>query len=70
MFDANGNLVTNGKKIEDVAVETYKKRLENRPIKEGLEQIQIEKEELCMRRLEAARLNKTEPWVIDDLEKV
>ena len=30
MLDNEGNLVTSAKAIEDLAVETYKKRLENR----------------------------------------
>ena len=51
-------------------METYKKRLENRPVKEGLAGIQKDKEELCMKRLEVAKGNKTPPWTMADLEKV
>ena len=50
MLDSDDNLVTNTKKIEDLAIETYKKRLENRPIKAGLENIQKEKDQLCIVR--------------------
>ena len=70
MVDADGNLATTTKKIEEIAVDVYKKRLENRPIKEGLENLQRDKERLCMERLKSARKEKTAPWTIDDLEKV
>ena len=47
MLDKHGNLVTSEQAIEALAVETYRKRLENRVIKEDLQHVQKEKEELC-----------------------
>ena len=51
-------------------VEHYKSVLSNRPIKEGFEQLKSDKEELSRLRLEAAKLNKSIPWTLDDLEEV
>ena len=45
MVDTDGNLATTNKNIEVIALDAYKKRLENRPIKEGLENFQKEKED-------------------------
>ena len=70
IFDQDGNIITNPEKIQDLALDMYKKRLENRKIKEKFEHIQEEKEQLCYKRLEIAKNNKTEPWTIDDLETV
>ena len=46
MCDLEGNLVTNEVEIEKIAMETYRKRLSNRPMKSSLEIIRIQKEEL------------------------
>ena len=70
MLDQNGNLLTSEQAIETLAVETYRKRLENRQIKEELKHIQTEKEELCKLRLEIAGRRKTPPWTMKDLEAV
>ena len=70
MMDSDGNLVTSEDRIQELALETYKKRLENRTIKENLSHIQTEKEELCSRRLEAAKRNRTALWTMDDLDAV
>ena len=70
MLDQNGNLLTSEQAIETLAVETYRKRLENRQIKEELKHIQTEKEELCKLRLEIAGRRKTPPWTMTDLEAV
>ena len=39
-------------------------------MKDNLSHLQTEKEELCSRRLEAARRNKSEPWTMDSLDAV
>ena len=70
MYDTEDNLVTSEELIEKLSVETYKKRLENRPMREHLKNMRIEKEDLCSRRLEAARKNVTKPWTMQDLENV
>ena len=70
MLDEHGNLTTSPAVIEEIALSTFKNRLENRPIKEGLENIRTEKEELCNIRLKLAAANKTEPWTMNDLQLV
>ena len=70
MLDEHGNLVTSPSVIENLALDTYKKRLDNRPMKDSLEHIRTEKEELCKKRLEYARNNKTKPWTNEDLQRV
>ena len=65
-----GNLLTNDDKIQDAAVHTYTKRLENRPINENLEHIKDAKEALCERLLKVAAANKTPPWEMRHLDKV
>ena len=70
MLDSRGNLVTNQNVIEDIALETFSKRLENRPIKDNLNHLKAAKEDLCSKRLGLASKNKTKPWVMDDLDRV
>ena len=70
MLDRNGNLITSPESIDNLALETYKERLQNRKIKPNLSQLQTDKEELCMQRLKAARMNKTTPWTMNKLVKV
>ena len=47
MLDDMGNLLTSSHAIEALAVEKYKKRLENRKMKDGLENLQNPKKNLC-----------------------
>ena len=51
MLDNMGNLLTSTHALEALAVETYKKRLENRQMKDDLKDLQTEKEDLCKLRL-------------------
>ena len=66
----SGNLVTNEENIQKVAVNVYKKRLENRPMKHELKHIKDAKEKLCQNILKIAGKNKTPPWTMKDLDKV
>ena len=70
MLDKRGNLVTSPKIIEDIALNTFKERLKNKKINDGLENVKNDKEELCRKRLEKAKNTKTDPWNIEDLEVV
>ena len=70
MLDNDDNLVTNEDQIKDMAIKAYENRLRNRPIKEGLEHILVAKEKLADMLMEKARLNKTPPWNIQDLQVV
>ena len=66
----SGNLLTSDEKINKAAVNVYKQRLENRPMKHELNHIRQAKEKLCENILKIAKNNKTPPWTIKDLEKV
>ena len=70
MCDVYGNLVTSDTAIRSLAVETYRKRLENRKMKDDLKHIQEDKEELCKLRIKLAKKNKTPPWTMAQLETV
>ena len=70
MCDDKGNLITSEDQIEKLALNTYKKRLENRPIRENLSELKRSKEELCYRRLEKAKNKTTPPWTMDQLDNV
>ena len=70
MLDLKGNLVTSEQAIEALAVETFRKRLENRQIKDNLKNVKDDKEELCKLRLEKAGRRKTPPWTLKQLETV
>ena len=58
MLDASGNLTTSEKRIKELALETYQKRLENRPMKDHLLKIKEQKEELFEVRMKRARNGK------------
>ena len=70
MKDKDGSLVTNVEKIKEMAVEAYKERLKNRPIKEGLEELKELKEKLADRIMKIAQKNKTPPWTMKELDIV
>ena len=70
MLDSGGNIVTSKDEIDNIALETFEKRLENRKIKDGLEEFKNDKEILCEKRLEEAKARKTSPWSMKDLETV
>ena len=70
MLDKMGNLITASEAIEGIALDTFKDRLKNKNIRNGLEKVKSYKENLCIKRLEKAKNSKTEPWKIKDLESV
>ena len=70
MLDDKGNLVKNEERIQELAINAFEKRLENKPIKEGMEDIKESKEYLATKLMEVAKKNKTPPWNLKDLEKV
>ena len=70
MMDRQGNLLTSAPAIEALAVDTYKKRLENKKIKDELKNLQNDKEDLCKLRLKLASKVKTPPWTMKQLETV
>ena len=70
MIDKDGNIASSEKTVEKIAIKTYKKRLENRKIKENLKELKDSKEELCKFRLKAAGRIKTQDWTMAQLDKV
>ena len=70
MVDKDGNIITSKKNLEKHVLEHYEKVLANRPMKPELVQMQIDKEELCKKRIELAKHSKSEPWDMEDLEVV
>ena len=70
MMDTHGNLINSSENLEKHTVEHYRSVLSNRVMKDGLEQLKDDKEELSKLRLEAAKRNKSNPWTKDDLEEV
>ena len=70
MVDREGNLVTSNEAIEAIAIETYKKRLENRAMKDELKQLQNDKENVCKLRLKLSSKRKTPDWTMDQLNTV
>ena len=51
-------------------MKTFTSRLRHRPIKKGLEKLKVLKEELCAKRMEMSKLNKSDPWKITDVTNV
>ena len=70
MVDKKGNLVTSAAGLESLALEHYKNVLHNREINEELKHIQQDKEYLYNLRINIAKANKSEPWNMNDLERV
>ena len=70
VMDKSGVIVTSAESIKEVHVEHFKKVLENRNIKSGLEGHKQVREELCEMRIKKAKLNKTPDWEIEDVKFV
>ena len=62
-------LITHPEEIKKLYLETFKFRLRQRPAQPGFENILMEQKELFDLRLELAKHEKTQPWVIEDLEE-
>ena len=70
MLDQHGVIQTDEDILKEISKDAYRKRLENRKIKPGLEDMQQMKENLCKKRLEEAQRNKTPPWTMEELLQV
>ena len=69
-LDNDGNLVTNKAELEELYLNTYVQRLKPNPAIKGLEEITKLKEMLFDMRIESSKLEVTQDWSKDDLEKV
>ena len=70
MVDSSGQTVTSLEEIKNAHVKHFEKVLANRPVKSGLEKHQKVREELCIKRINNAKLNKTPDWDIEDVKFV
>ena len=61
---AVGRLSHLWKKLKNAHVKHFEKVLANRPVKSGIEKHQKLREELCIKRIKNAKLNKTPDWDI------
>ena len=68
--DKKGNLITNPEGIMKLCLDEMTERLRHRPMHPNLTQLQHLKEKLCNKRIEIAKHVKTEPWTLEQLEKV
>ena len=68
--NTEGKIVTNHDELKHLFLDTYTKRLRNRPIKNGFEEIKNIKEDVFNSRMEIAMKRKSKPWKITDLETV
>ena len=68
--DSEGNLITAPETLKKLYLETYKKRLSHRTMKEDYLDIFFLKTELWESRLENIKKIKTPPWNKTDLDKV
>ena len=68
--DHTGRLVTCPEELKTLYLKTYIHRLRHRPIRPGLEQLEKLKIELFHKRLQLVKMNKSEPWDIENLRKV
>ena len=64
MVDSSGKTVTSLEEIKNAHVKHFEKVVAYRPVKSGLEKHQKLREELCIKRIKNAKLNKTPDWDI------
>ena len=70
MLDSKGNLLTTDQAIQNRAVEVFADRLDSNKIEEHLKDLEEDTNKLCHMRLKLSKLNKTQPWAIEDLNHV
>ena len=68
--DANGNVLTSSSAIKSLYVNTYHDRLSDKDISSDLKNLRNYKEVLCEKRLDLAKLNKSEEVTVEIVDKV
>ena len=63
-----GQLITNPEELKELYLNTFKYRLRHRPVQPEYEELLDMQEELFELRLELAKIQKTKPWTMMDLE--
>ena len=61
-------IITNPEDLKELYLDTFKFRLRHRPSKPGFEDLLNKQEELFKLRLDSAKLQRTSPWKMSDLE--
>ena len=70
MLDTWGNLVTDTKQIQNLALSTFTERLKNREIKTEFAYMKLLKEKLFEIRIKSSGRIKTPPWSMNELDNV
>ena len=70
MKNSVGEILTNKEEILIKATNHYKKVFEDKPIKESIDTLKNSREELCLKRLDMARKNKSPQWTSEDVKFV
>ena len=60
--DVDGRIISSQGELKKLYLDTFKHRLRHRPIKDDLEYIGSLKEELCEKRLQFVKMNKSDKW--------
>ena len=68
--NCQGQLISSQHLLKQLYLDTFVHRLRHRPIRDNLQNLKEMKEELCQKRLNIARDNKTPPWTNEQLLKV
>ena len=66
-MDVDGKVITAQSQLKDLYIETFVHRLRHRPVQEDFKQLKYLNEELCARRLEYVKQQKTNPWTTSEL---
>ena len=69
-LNSEGKMITSEDEIKQVTIDHFKKVLEDRPIKEGLEEHKKQREKLCQIRVQVAKTKKTARWELEDVQFV
>ena len=68
--DVENRIISSQSELKTLYLETFRHRLRHRPIKDDLYYLFTLKEELCSKRLEFAKLNKSKKWDSEKLMKM
>ena len=70
MIDTKGNLITSETNLKKHTINHNKSVLGNRPINDNLIHLKYKKEKVFRRRIDLAKINKSEPWNMEELDVV
>ena len=70
MRNKDGKLLTENEEIKREAVNHYKSVFREKDIDPKYEEYKTEREELCIKRLQETKLNKTKDWSLSDVKSV